>query len=279
MKTLKIVFRSIISIALILILSIANYAWAQDILPKNEDALIQSFKGTKAQLLQVNMNCNGKIVDKFLDMENMQKIAEYVIRDLGIVGKKQEQDELPVAAEVCKSKSLIDNETYYLVKNDFTENKQIIIWGKDKEGRLITIILTSEKDLFSDFEQTCIFVDIIENEEVNAIKAIKNKINDLFKIFNTEAEISTCIIGTFEGQLSSVDRIHKMTTAIGIINGSKVEGLFDSSMMSISVYTPNIENFIFTGNNKMNLNISMRYNEYEGKTYIWIGTPIITIGY
>ena len=29
----------------------------------------------------------------------------------------------------------------------------------------------------------------------------------------------------------------------------------------------------------MNLNIAIRYNEYEEKTYIWIGTPIITIGY
>jgi hypothetical protein len=29
----------------------------------------------------------------------------------------------------------------------------------------------------------------------------------------------------------------------------------------------------------MNLNIGIRFNEYEGKTYIWIGTPIIAIGY
>ena len=29
----------------------------------------------------------------------------------------------------------------------------------------------------------------------------------------------------------------------------------------------------------MNLNIVVRNNEYEKKNYIWIGTPIITIGY
>lgn len=279
MKALKIVLRSIISIALIFILSVANYSWAQETLPKNEDAIIESFKGTKAEFLQTNMSCNGKIVDKFLDMESMLQIAEYVIMDLEIVGSRQEQEALPVAAEVFESRDLLDKETYYLVKNDSTENKQIIVWGKDKEGRAITIILTAEMDLYSDFQQTSIFVDIIESEEVSTIKTTKDKVIELFKTFNIEAEISTCIIGTFEGQLSSKDRVRKITTAIGMINGSKVEGLSDSSVTSVSVYTPNIENFIFTGNNKMNLNISMRYNEYEGKTYIWMGTPIITIGY
>lgn len=29
----------------------------------------------------------------------------------------------------------------------------------------------------------------------------------------------------------------------------------------------------------MNLNIAMSYNEYEGKTYILMGYPIIAIGY
>ena len=277
MKVAKIVFRSIISIALIFILSIANYAWAQDALPKNEEALIESFNGTKAQFLQTNINCNGKIVDKLLNMESLLQLGEYAIKDLGIVGKMQEQQNFLDITRLTENNNL--DEVYYIVKNDSSENRQITIWGNDKEGRLITIILTSEKDLFSDFQQTHIFVDVIESEEVSEFKAIKEKIEILFKKFNIETKISTCIIGTFEGQLSSKGRIDKLTTAIGIINGTKVEGLVDSNVISISVYTPNIDNFIFTGNNKMNLNISMRYNEYEKKTYIWMGTPIITIGY
>lgn len=277
MKVLKTVFRSIISIALIFLLSIANYAWAQETLLKNEDALIQSFNGTKAEYLQANMNCSGKIVDKFLNMESLLQLGEYVKNNLDITGKKQEQKEFSNATETTENKNL--EEVYYILKNDSSEYRQITIWGKDKEGRLITIVLTSEKDILSDFEQTCIFIDFIENEEISSIKDTKEKIEELLKKINVETEISTCIIGTFEGQLSSKEIVDKVTIAIGAINGNKVEGLFESSIISVSVYTPNIENYIFTGDSKMNVNISMRYNEYENKTYIWVGTPIITIGY
>lgn len=276
MKTIKSLFKSIILIAIIFTLSIANYAWAYDNISKNEDALIKSFNATKAQYLQTNMNGNGKIVDKFLNMESLLQIGDFIINNLEIVGKRKEKENF--TDNFSKNNDSIISE-YYIVKKDSSQNRHITIWGKDKEGRLYTIIITSEDDPFSDFEQTCVFVDVIENQNISSIKAAKHKITELFKKFSIKTEISTCIIGTFEGQLSSKERIDKMTTAIGTVKGNKVEGLFESSIISVSVYTPNIENFIFTGNNKMNLNISMRYNEYEKKTYIWIGTPIITIGY
>jgi len=87
------------------------------------------------------------------------------------------------------------------------------------------------------------------------------------------------MIGTFEGKLESSNKVKKITKTLQVINGNKIEGIMDESIISISAYSPNIDRFIYTGNNKMNLNIAMRYNEYEGKTYYWIGSPIITIEY
>ncbi|OZV13462.1 hypothetical protein CIW83_04260 [Tissierella sp. P1] len=51
------------------------------------------------------------------------------------------------------------------------------------------------------------------------------------------------------------------------------------SLVSYTAYTPLIESSIFSGEKKVNLNLAIRYNENEDKTYIWIGTPIITTGY
>jgi len=50
----------------------------------------------------------------------------------------------------------------------------------------------------------------------------------------------------------------------------------EDDILSFSIFTPYIEQYIYTGSRKMNLNIAIRFNEYEDKTYIWIGTPIIT---
>ena len=48
---------------------------------------------------------------------------------------------------------------------------------------------------------------------------------------------------------------------------------------SYTVFTPYIDNYIFFFRKRVNLNLAIRYNEYENRTYIWIGTPIITTGY
>ena len=91
--------------------------------------------------------------------------------------------------------------------------------------------------------------------------------------------ITTCVIGTFDGYVDLKENEKKVVEAAKMVKGKIVEEYKEDSLLSFSIFTPYIEEYIYTGSNKMNLNIALRYNEYEDKTYIWIGTPIITIGY
>lgn len=267
------ILKKISLMVLIILLSFVNYVWANTVMPKNDEALIEAFKATKANPLQANINFNGKISDKFIEIESLKDISVNIIKDLEIVGRINEEKNLHEITD--------DNpyETYDMEITEGLDMVQITMWGKDKEGRIITAILVTERDPFADFQQTTLFIDIIQNRNIISIKSIKEKVRKMFHKFNCETEISTCIIGTFKGQLNREEKIVKISQAIGSIQGNKVEGLFESTTVSVSIYTPNIDRYIYTGNNKMNLNISMRYNEYEDKTYIWMGTPIITIGY
>ena len=56
------IVNNIVLIALIFILSIVNYAWANERETSNEDVLIEAFNETEAELLQININFNGKIL-------------------------------------------------------------------------------------------------------------------------------------------------------------------------------------------------------------------------
>ncbi len=267
------IFNNIILIAIIILLSVVNYSWANGGVPKNEDVLLEAFNVTKAELLQVNINFNGKIVDKFIEMEELEDIGEFIVEKLDIVTERETyKGYLSINEEIQVS-------TYNMQKSEGVNNRQILIWGKDEKGRIITIILLADRDPFAKNEETNIFIDVIQNENMLEINDIKEKAKEIFRRFNSKVEISTCIIGTFEGKLSSKDITVKLNKAIAKIQGNKIEGLFEPSIISVSVYTPNIDRYIYTGNKKMNLNISMRYNEFEKKTYIWMGIPIITIGY
>ncbi len=251
-------FKKISTIALIILLAIINYVSADTETSRNEELLVQAFKNTEANFYQLNLNFNGKIYEKYMGDDEIEELGYGIIEMLGI-------------KEVQKETS---NET-----NDFGDTSQMTIFGKDDTGAMVTIILYSFYDKYNDKGESNLVIDFVQDNSYEQFKGISSKVKKLYDIHNIKAEITCCIIGTFEGKLESDDRIKKITEVLQIVNGNKIEGLFDDALVSVSAYSPDIDTFIYTGNKKMNLNIAMSYNEYEGKTYIWIGSPIIATGY
>ena len=63
------------------------------------------------------------------------------------------------------------------------------------------------------------------------------------------------------------------------LNGKIVDEYKDENLISLTGFTDYIDYNILAGEDRINLNIALRYYEYDNKTIIWIGTPIITSGY
>lgn len=59
----------------------------------------------------------------------------------------------------------------------------------------------------------------------------------------------------------------------------KVEGMRDGGLVSVSAFSPVIDEAVRVNGKRINLNVAVRYNSYEGKTYIWLATPVITTEY
>lgn len=67
-----------------------------------------------------------------------------------------------------------------------------------------------------------------------------------------------------------------------ILDGAKakkVNGMSEKNLISVSAYSPLIDNNIEIEGRKINMNLALRYNAFEDKTYIWLATPVITIEY
>ncbi|QIB27649.1 YwmB family TATA-box binding protein [Caloranaerobacter azorensis] len=270
MSRLKIV----LSIGIIIILSVLNYVSADDFNTSiKEDALIKAFNETDAKLLEINVNFSEKINDTYLELDSVEKLIKEIVEKVGIDGSKVDKN---LFYEMYND----DNaDSYYyedIIQSD--DLIQLTIWGKDKYKRTITVIISSYKNPDDNTGETDLVIDIVQ-EYSEGLKRTVDEIKNIYSNFNTSPKITTCIIGTFDGKLNEDEKIKKVSKALNSINGRKVEGLFNDSLISISAYSPLIDEFIYTGNNKMNVNIALRYNEYEDKTYIWIGTPIISIGY
>lgn len=259
------IVKGILSIGLIIILAFINSAYAEKTNLKDEDLFIKAFEETGADFFRLNLNFNGTIYELYKDEVLLKSMAEHITKELGL-------RELEINPNS-------ENEEYMNVNTETFSSSQLVVHGKDENDNLITVVLYSYFDKGKSSGETSVVIDITRNTDYIKTKEIISKIDNLYKLYNIKTEITYCIIGTFEAELNRDNMIKKATKAIVAANGEKIEGLVEDDIVSISAYSPNIDRFIYTGNKKMNLNIALSYNEYEGKTYIIMGYPIIAIGY
>lgn len=265
--------KNIILFGLIVLLSVINYVWAENVRINEENVLVESFEITGAEPLEFNINASGKIMDKYISKEELKNISKELIKQLNIQGSLIDSNQRYEIGSTSKK-------IYYnmeLVESG--NNSQLVLWGKDKNNRAVTVILATYKNSLTNKGQTDLVIDVVENNNLKGLEEIERKMTNIYSKFGFNTEITTCITGTFDGKLEESEKITIVNKVLQVVNGTKIEGLRDSSLISISAYSPMIDNFIYTGYRKMNINIALRYNEYEDKTYLWMGTPIIATGY
>lgn len=258
------IIKNFLSIGLIVILTFINSTYAEKENLKDEGLLVKVFEETGADFSSLNLNFNGIINEVYKDDQQLKVMIQDILGKLDLT-------ELAINPH--------NGEEYLSSHTETFNSSHLFAYGKDKDDNNITIILYSYLDKEKNNAETSIVVDVSVYGDYDETDKIIKKINSLYKSYNIKAEFTYCIIGTFEGELNKSDMIKKITKALSVADGYKVEGLIEEDIVSISAYSPNLDKILYTGNKKMNLNIALSYNEYEGKTYITMGYPIITIGY
>ncbi|MFA5523161.1 MAG: YwmB family TATA-box binding protein [Tissierellales bacterium] len=260
MKTIK----NIILIGLIMIITLINFTYAEKENLKDEQLFIKAFEETGADFSSLNLNISGTINEIYKDDHQLKNMRAHIIEELGV----EELETNPY-----------NEEEYMSTNTEKFKSSHIFAHGRDKNNAQLTIILYSYFDKEINSGETSIVVDLTMDKNYDEIGKIIEKVDDLYKSYKMKAEITYCIIGSFDAELNKGQMTKKITKALSLAKGKKVEGLIEDDIVSISAYSPNLDKTIYTGNKKMNLNIALSYNEYEGKTYITMGYPIITIGY
>lgn len=266
---MKKIIRNLSVLAIILCISIPVFSLST----KNygeENVLNGMLKELKGNFLEGDVNVGGIILDEFLHKDDIFDLGEEIKSKMGIIGEKLDPNRVY---------DNLEGEFYseeFIYEEGFN---QLTIYGYDEEKNPITIMIGSYIDKASNIEETTLFINLIKGGKRFDINGIIDKIEYVFKNFNKPVETTTCVIGVLDGKVKE-DSIKR-----DIINFKKrfklniVEEYVDNEIVSYTGYTPLIDSFIFSGKKKVNLNLAVRYNEYENKTYIWIGTPIITTGY
>lgn len=117
------------------------------------------------------------------------------------------------------------------------------------------------------------------NENLEALSGYYSTLKDILNKNQISPKINTCIQGNINDKLSSEGQFVLIEKLLHSIAAEEVEKLDTSLVKSVSAYSPKLENYIWTNNNKMNIQIASHVNNLQQETVVTIGTPIITVEY
>jgi len=216
-----------------------------------EDVINSAFIESKAKLESVNINSYVVLEDEFLTIDNSSKICNDI------------------------SEKLIVKEASITRESD-EGFSQISLQGIIDQGINVTIILQSSR--LKDFKESSIVIDIVGTREEYDISQLCDKIREILGTYG-DVRLNINLVGYYDGAISNKELIKKINKVFKKIGAKKIEGIEGSELISITGYTSKTKENISYCGKKVNINIAARFNSYENKTYILIGTPLIVIEY
>ncbi len=122
-------------------------------------------------------------------------------------------------------------------------------------------------------------VSLVNTSQRQKLEEAAAKLETEVKKYCKSTSVNICVTGSMEGTLDGREVDSICGRILESAGASKVEGLKDEGLVSISAFSPSIGSNVKVDGKRINLNVAVRYNSYEGKTYIWLASPVITTEY
>lgn len=251
-RSILIIFSFILLISTFLILILKN-----DEISSPVASIEKAFAATGAVAVSSEVYIRGQADDSAFDEEAEQRgLIRDIIASFGGDFEKAKGSIKKVGNDVAYGL-----ESDYIIDND--RNIRISVLNTKEEqnkGIHVSVSLTSTSDRPD-----------MEASYANLIK--------LFEKNNIEYDVNLRITGSIDGKLTN-DEITEMYRAVfAQVGAGEVEGIDDNGLVSVTAFSPLIGNAVKVNGRNVNLNVATRYNSYEGNTYIWLATPVITTEY
>ena len=225
--------------------------------PESAETVLQkSFKSCGAKAISSNIYFWGKLPEECDSFDKMQGLASAFLSELGVS-----------ARSTCVQKA---------VNNDFVQ--KIEMNGTTEDNRIISISVQSNGQNSYTTERT-IYINVSQDIAYSGLEKIRGDVLFIFEKHHIKPKVNSCITGYYSGFLSLSQLNEACRNALNGVGAVEVEGINERNMISVAAYSPYIKDYIRVNGKKVNINVALRYNSYEDKTYIWLATPVITTEY
>lgn len=217
-----------------------------------------AMESTGAHMQDYSINAWVKLPYKQANDSQLQKIVEQVMEQLGI-GVEDYQVEEQQRGEHRTVRAESKNQNYHAVAI-----AQVIPNGQTPG---------SEPEVY-------LIVNMESTVKANpSISQMRQKISSIMQKRGSSPRISTCLIGWLDGKLRDGDQRDILQSAFKVVDGKIIDKLELEHLDSYTGFTSGIDDWLQVGGEKVNINIAIRYSQYDNRTYVIIGSPIITREY
>lgn len=224
---------------------------------ESEQLLAETLNAVGAQPEMMDIVDWSVINRKFLDFQQMEKCCDKILDIFDVKGKN---------FDIAKENS----ETYRILN----------IKGKLDSDTFLQIILQSVllPEEYEKEPQTYLVVNVSGRKLDNFVD-YRQKVKEAVISLNGKSKITSCVTGTFNGKLDEAKQNQILENIYGCLKISDTEKMKDEYTFSLMGYSPLLPKGIQILDKTYNVHIAMRYNSEDDKTYIWIGTPVISLEY
>ncbi len=169
---------------------------------------------------------------------------------------------------------------YKLKREESKQHKVLQAEGLVHGVQVITIVRVVDNINNLGEKEGFLVINATSQAEGNdSIEKIQDQIYQIIKKNGPAPQITTCLIGWLDGKLKDREWCDALESAFKAIDAQVIDKLETQHFASYTGFSPGIINRIQVGDQKINLNMAMRYSQYDNRTYITIGSPIITREY
>ena len=157
--------------------------------------------------------------------------------------------------------------------------------GNEKEAQIYTKVKDNNYSITftatqKNNKEYYIIIDILNNKVYKNIRDIYQTLNKVLNSHSNDVEIAMCIVGEYTKNLQLYKFNDILKNILYNMNAKEIDKIRNNNYISVTAYSNLLkENDLEYLENKINLNIGIRYSENEDKTLIYMATPIIKLDY
>lgn len=227
--------------------------------PEPVQPLRDAMQGAGFRLVETNLHAWSKLNNEFSTTEQLRPTVEQVMSKLGFTAQQYRITEMK------------DSQRQVVRADSSNSENQLVIMAE--------LIRLPAAMLAGDCWQGYLVINLTEKENSRHMEEYNKKAVAILQDFGSGPRINTCLVGYLDGKLVKDEWLGRIQRAFSTVQATLDPVMFDENVVSCTGYTKTIDDYVTSNGRRINLNIAMRYSETENRTYMVIGSPIITKEY